>query len=97
MPVGLITADEVQLSGMIYGGSGNTSSYLYTNSQYWTMSPYFANSIAYLFSVCSYGSLYWCEVPSTNGVRPVINLKSDTLFEDGGTGLANNPYVVLGT
>jgi len=28
-------------------------------------------------------------------VRPVINLKADTLFASGGTGTQSNPYVVL--
>ena len=29
------------------------------------------------------------------GIRPVINLKADTLFEAGGTGTSSNPYVVM--
>ena len=50
-----------------------------------------------LFFVRADGCLYNNRVSNTNGVRPVINLKSSTLFEEGGTGLANNPYVVQGT
>ena len=34
---------------------------------------------------------------ATTGVRPVINLKADTLFEEGGTGEASTPFVVKGT
>ena len=97
-PVGLITADEVSMGGMIYGGSGNTSSYLYTNSHYWTMSPYsFDGTFAAVFFVHSYGSLSGDDVGNTLGVRPVVNLKSDALFVQGGTGTNTNPYVVIGT
>ncbi len=39
-PIGLITADEVQMGGIVYNSPVNTSSYLYTNSSYWTISPY---------------------------------------------------------
>ena len=98
-PVGLITADEVSMGGMIYEGSGNSSSYLYTNSHYWTMSPSVLNSNgdAIVFFVYSDGFLSHNDVDSTYGVRPVVNLKSDALFVQGGTGTNTNPYVVIGT
>ena len=98
--VGLITADEVSMGGMVYSSPNNTSSYLYTNSSYWTISPsWFISGYAYVFYVWSSGFLNNHDsLDSTNhGVRPVINLKANTLFEEGETGLANNPYVVIGT
>ena len=62
------------------------------------MSPYYwnsTNSNANVFFVNSSGNLYGCNVRSTApGVRPVINLKADTLFASGGTGTQSNPYVV---
>jgi len=33
-------------------------------------------------------------VDYTRGLRPVINLKSDTTFATGGNGTQSNPYVV---
>jgi len=97
-PVGLITADEVNAAGAIYGTT-NKSYYLYTGSDYWTMSPsdyYNYNGAAYVFIVCSYGYLYnyISLVHSAFGVRPVINLRSDTTFKTGGDGTSSNPYEV---
>ena len=37
-PVGLITADEVSMAGGITGAQ-NTLYYLYTGTNYWTMTP----------------------------------------------------------
>ncbi len=100
-PRGLITADEVNMAGMGYSSSlKNTSSYLHTNSNYWTMSPYDFNKNAYanVFYVSSDGYLNSMRLDRTNpGVRPVINLKADTLFEAGGNGTSTSPYVVQGT
>ena len=92
-PVGLITSDEVVLAGG-FGGSSNNSYYLYTNLDYWTMSPfYFDGSYASVFYVYSDGFL---DVTSTDwndtGVRPVINLKSNTQFI--GEGTVNSPFEV---
>ena len=96
LKVGLITADEV-----IYAGgknTNNTSYYLYNEQVYWTMSP--ANYGIYgvgVLVVNSSGYLnngYTDSVSSTFGLRPVINLKADTLFAAGGNGTLNNPYVV---
>ena len=93
-PVGLITSDEVVLAGG-FGGSGNSSYYLYTGQNYWTMSPYFFDgSIAYVFYVDSDGGLnYWYVDWSALGVRPVINLKADTQFT--GSGTVESPFEVV--
>ena len=82
-PVGLITSDEVVLSG----------GWLYTGENYWTMSPYAATD-ATMFSVYSNGSLSYNRVNLAYGVRPVINLKADVSLT--GTGTASDPYVVVG-
>ena len=94
-PIGLITADEVAYAGGVYG-SANNSYYLYTGQYYWTMSPcYFDGDDAYVFSVFLSGDPISWGVKYPSGVRPVINLKADTVFEAGGTGTSSNPYVVV--
>ena len=106
--VGLITADEVNMSGIGWDTAlKNTSSYLYTNSNYWTMTPSrFADGHgwALVFFVNSNGCLYdvYSDVMSdygvnlARGVRPVVNLKADTVFVSG-NGEASTPFVVEGT
>ena len=92
-PIGLITADEVAYAGGVYGSS-NSSYYLYTNQDYWTMSPrFFDSGIAWVFAVYSSGYLDGPHVGSTNGVRPVVNLKADTQFSSG-NGTSTNPYII---
>ena len=93
-PVGLITADEVAFAGGVYG-TKNTNYYLYNQQNYWTMTPsHFScsSSRAYLFRVYSDGSISYYLAFDKYGVRPVINLRSDTTFTGDGT--ATNPYVV---
>ncbi len=98
-PVGLITADEVAFGGGSYG-SNNTNYWLYTNSDYWTMSPvYFNGAGPYVFYVDSGGSLSnYDRVFITYGLRPVINLKADTAFTvdrpEELKGTSSNPYIV---
>ena len=59
------------------------------------MSPYNWNgSSAIVCLVNTSGNLSSYRVNNTAGLRPVINLKADTLFATGGTGTQNNPYVV---
>ena len=70
------------------------SYYLYTNQNYWTMSPsHFNGSHAHVFFVYSNGSLSISSVNSSNGVRPVINLKADVQISTG-SGTSSNPYVI---
>ena len=98
-PLGLITADEVQMGGIVYSSPSNTNSYLSTTKAYWTMSPSsFSGSVTYMLYVNYDSTLYGTSVNnSSNGVRPVINLKADTVFEQGGQGTSNSPFVVQGT
>ena len=96
-PVGLITADEVAYAGGVAGaGNSNSSYYLYTNQYYFTMSPYSFNALGYalVYIVLESGIVWFYYVNDSAGVRPVINLRADTLFVEGGTGTATNPYVL---
>ncbi len=90
-PVGLITADEVVYAGG-FGGKDNNSYYLYTSSSYWTMSPASYDSRADEFQLYYSGTLNLDGVNSSKGVRPVINLKADTIFT--GDGKSESPFVV---
>ena len=91
-PIGLITADEVAYAGGVYG-INNQSFYLYTNQDYWTMTPYqYNNDGVYVFSMWSGGNLTAGWVNRVYGVRPVINLKADVTIS--GSGTTTDPYVV---
>ena len=94
-PVGLITADEVAFAGGVYNAV-NQNYYLYNSRNYWTMSPYYfyvAHTGSYIFNVSSDGSLNNHSAYNMRGIRPVINLKVDTLFS--GSGTVSDPYVVV--
>ncbi len=95
-PVGLITADEVAMAGGVFGSSdSNSSYYLYTGQDYWTMSPCnFNGSRAVVFSVYSDGGLSRnYGIHNSLGVRPVVNLTSDITFSDG-DGSYDAPLIV---
>ena len=100
-PVGLILADEVAFAGgrAYYNGnySPNSNYYLYNGKNYWTLSSSYFNSYnshAYVWSVMSTGSLDpWPNVTYSLGVRPVINLKANTLITKG-DGTALNPFFI---
>src|SRR5574344_548774 len=94
-PVGLITMDEVGFAGASMASyTSNSSYYLYTNSWYWTMSSInFTGSSAYEFNVYSDGYIDYNLVNDSGGLRPVINLKTDTLYTSG-DGTSTSPYVI---
>ena len=87
-PVGLITADEVAMAGGVYS-SFNVDYYLYTGQSYWTISPSAgaSNFIVYITD------FYDHNVDTADGIRPVINLRSDVSILSG-NGSASNPYVI---
>ena len=93
-PIGLISLDEAWYAGGYT--SNNTSYYLYTGQNYWTMSPSYVNASgnAYVFRVNSNGRLFNNYVTGTYGVRPVINLKANVQIT-GGNGSSSSPYVIL--
>ena len=86
--------DELVMAGGKWG-TANSSYYLYNGQNYWTMSPYYwyGSSAACVFVADTNGLLNWGSVNDTYGLRPVINLKSDTIFSSG-NGTLNNPYIV---
>ena len=102
-PIGLILADEVALAGgrAYYNGaySPNSNYYLYNGKYFWTLSPsnFESNhSLARVWLVMPSGSLLpWSNVTNSFGVRPVINLKANTLVTKG-DGSSINPFVLSG-
>ena len=93
LKVGAITADEVTFAGG--KNENNTSYYLYNGQYYWTMSPfYWEGNYSGVFYVAESGYLGSTYVNAyRNGLRPVINLRSDITFSSG-NGTKSNPYVV---
>ncbi len=92
-PVGLITADEINMAGGYK--TSNSSYYLYTGQSYWSGSPYnFYANYSNVFIVNYSGYLSSNRVfPSVNdGVRSVISLSSEAKLSGDGTW--NNPYTV---
>lgn len=94
-PIGLITADELALSGVVAGTTGTTS-YLNNGTSYWTMSPgYF--SVTKLTSnnyvMTSTGTLDTQVIGDSASIRPVINLSANTKITRG-NGTSTNPYQV---
>ena len=85
-PVGLITADEVAMAGVVYK-TDNSSYYLYTNQHYWLGSPYYSLSrgYAYGFGVNSLAGLEYDSLYGDIGIRPVISLSSKAKLTGDGT------------
>ena len=95
-PVALITADEMAMAGGVYNTS-NTNYYLYNGQYQWSLSSTRFNSNdsdANVWRVEPSGSLRpWNDVANSFGIRPVINLKIDTLITRG-DGSALSPFVI---
>ena len=95
-PISLITADEVALAGGVSGVT-NMNYYLYNSRYFWSLSPSSFNSYdsyARVWSVMPSGSLSPGRgVTNSFGVRPVINLKANTLITKG-DGSASTPFIV---
>lgn len=92
-PVGTITKDEIYYAGWTgnYGDYlDSKKNYLYTGSDYWTMTPSFLNyNGSYIYDGAS------SETPGsdTSYVRPMVSLKSDIEYSYG-NGTSENPYVI---
>ena len=95
-PIGLITADETAIAGGVYN-KPNSNYYLYNGQYFWTLTPsYFSpsSSLAGVWTMSHLGGLIpWNFVTNSFGIRPVINLKSDTIITKG-DGTALNPFTV---
>ena len=90
-PVGLLTIDEANMAGGAW--DENYNYYLITGNGYWTGSPHvYYSGTALVHYVSGGGYLSFDSVYSSYGVRPVINLKSDSL--KSGSGTISSPYEV---
>ena len=90
-PVGLLTADEMNLAGGTF--ANNSDFYLYTNKSWWSLSP---NHFRYDYAIESYvgssGDVGGYTVSDTSGVRPSISLKPGVKIAAGGDGSSTAPY-----
>jgi len=95
-PIGLITVDELMLSGLA-DGYLNRLVYTYSSSHYWTMTPSLFNKdnvAAGELQMHSDGYVnQWHQVMSNSGVRATISLKADTEITKG-IGTANDPFII---
>ena len=89
-PIGLITADEVNMAG----ASGNQSYYLYNENSYWAGSPdeFSDDDGAYESIVDIDGHLSGGFVSESAGVRGVVSLSSESKLL--GSGTYNDVYTV---
>ncbi len=97
-PVGLITADEMAYAGGVYdyNDTSNSSFYLYTGRNYWSLSPsyYISSGYSHGFSLGSNdGGLHLNFVVSSIGVRPSVSLQPG-IGMTGGSGTATDPFVI---
>ncbi len=90
-PVALLTADEVMLAGGI--NASNDNYYLYTNQDWWTLSPCAYDGYSYVFYNDSNGTLKELFVTDIYGVRPSVSLAPETKITSG-DGTMNSPFVV---
>ena len=106
-PIALMTADEVSFAGGLW--ITNAPTWYYYNSAngsstgstwWWLLSPNnWSGGTADVFSVLGSftpGRLNVSNVGSSDGVRPVISLKSCTLYSTG-NGSASDPYTIKET
>jgi len=91
-PVALLTIDEIRLAGG--KNVDNLSYYLYTNQDWWTLSPsYFEGNYASGLIVNSYGNMIGNIIGAQRSVRPALVLKPGTKITSG-DGSMNSPFVV---
>ena len=91
-PVGLVTVDEI-LAGGSKGVIANSSYYLYTGQNYFTMSPdVFGDNFVLVFGTLSGGGVSYNKIDTVNSVRPVLSLKSDVQLS--GSGTMDDPYIL---
>ena len=87
-PVGLITLDELYMSGFL-----ENNNFLHSNNGYFTMTPSFYNGLdAYVFSVDK-DKIVENKVNKELGVRPVLTLKKDVIIKSG-NGSVEKPFTI---
>ncbi len=89
--IGLLTADEAVMAGII-PGVNNSNNYLYTNEDFYTMTPFTGGSSGEMFIVNASGQLSKNSLNIEEAIRPVININGDIRVT--GTGFYNDPYIV---
>ena len=106
-PIALMTADEVSFAGGVYAKEAIAWPWYNNNSEngsstgsswWWLLSPFhWDNSYAYVFIASnSFGKFVGNSTRMTNGVRPVLSLKSCVKIS-GGDGSASDPYTIRET
>ena len=91
--VGLLSYDEVVYAGG-YRELSNSNYYLYSNKNFWMMSP--AGNLSgnsYVWHVTTTGAINYDYVNVNYAIRPVIILIADIKISDG-DGTKDNPFVV---
>ncbi|MBP5634249.1 hypothetical protein J6X09_00955 [Candidatus Saccharibacteria bacterium] len=88
--IGLVTASELQLAGLVEG-----TAFVWSLSGGFTMSPamYEGSGYATVITMNTYVG-YRKGVIYEGGLRPVVSLRSGITYVAGGDGTANNPYVI---
>jgi len=95
VPIGLISADEVGYARN-QTGYQQFEHYLITGQDYWTMTPTrYSSNEAIVFGVSTTGTFGGGATTNSLGVRPVINLRENTVFSPDTTGTSSNPYEVI--
>ena len=108
-PIALMTIDEVAFAGGVYYTNlashyawyfSNSTGGSNTQTSWWTMTPYYSNTVNRVWLIDSNGDGYqtYGKITETNinyamGVRPVISLKSCVKYSSG-DGSSTNPYTV---
>jgi len=91
-PVGLLSMDEALLARTT--SKYSSDNYYLKSGKYWIGSPYyFIYFSADGSSVDSSGRIVNYDVSRTNGARPVVSLKTGTIYSEG-DGSVNSPYVI---
>ena len=71
----------------------NEDFYLFMGYFYWSMTPFaFSGGFASVDGLNGRGIVDYVSVDGSNGVRPVVSLKSDAI--SGGSGTAASPFLV---
>ena len=94
-PIGLISLDELMLAGLNRNNL-NRLTWAHSNSNYFTMTPSYYNQYecGYVMAYDASGIISFGRCTKyQEGMRPVINLKSNVEIS-GGIGTVNDPYIV---
>ena len=89
--IALLSADEVFLAGGVWNVH-NDLYYLTSGGYFWTMSARYYNNNAEIITVDYHGNVSDNGSNYSGNVKPVINLKPNSL--KSGDGTINNPYAV---